>query len=82
MTATRYLWSVAPCLMAWPAVALAPATGAALAASAPGAAAVVDASFAARGLLPLWMPALRWPLSAAAVIGLTARAAAGEEEKA
>ena len=82
VTAARYLWSVAPCLMAWPAVALATPTGAVLAASALGTAAVVDASFAARGLLPAWFPALRLPLPAAAVIGLTSRAVAGEEEKA
>jgi hypothetical protein len=78
VTAARYVWSVVPCLVAWPAAAAAaPAVGAAVGAGTLLTCAVVDGAAAARGLLPLWFPALRWPLTAAACIGLGARAVDG-----
>lgn len=50
----RYIWSVTPCLLAWPAVALPPGPGSLLAASTLGLAYAVDRQFAAKGLLPPW----------------------------
>ena len=50
----RYIWSVMPCLLAWPAVTMQPGPGAFVAAIAIGSAYVVDRSFARRQLLPSW----------------------------
>ena len=72
-----YAWSVAPCLLTWPAVALDPSAGATLAAATLSTAAAVDAWAAGRGWLPAWYPRLRLPLTAAAVVGLGARAVGG-----
>ena len=84
-TAARYLWSVVPCLLAWPATALVgagkgdgkgkgggrqnEARAAGLAAATLAAAAAADAAFASRGLLPPYLMKLRVPLSFAAVGG-------------
>ena len=50
----RYLWSVTPCLMAWPAVTLQPGPGALVIGATLGIVYAVDASIAAKGLLPSW----------------------------
>ena len=50
----RYIWSVMPCLLAWPAVTMQPGPGAFVVAIAVGSAYVVDRSFAKRALLPSW----------------------------
>ena len=72
----RYLWSVTPCLVAWPAVALDPGPGALVAACTLGLAAAVDAGFARKGLLPPWYMSLRIPLTAGACAGLALTAGA------
>eukprot|EP00884_Botryococcus_braunii_P015778 jgi/Botrbrau1/2884/Bobra.0036s0026.1 len=66
----RYLWSVSPCLLAWPALILPPGPGSLMVASTLGMAFAADRSFAARGLLPPWYMSLRLPLTAAATSGL------------
>jgi hypothetical protein len=50
----RYLWSVTPCLMAWPAVTLQQGPGSLVVAMTLGVVYAVDRSFAGRGLLPPW----------------------------
>ena len=60
----RYLWSVTPCLMAWPAVTLAPGPGSLIVGATLGIVYAVDSSFAAKGLLPSWCGA---PLRRAAL---------------
>ena len=95
-TAARYLWSVVPCLLAWPATALVgkggdkgkqgrgredEARAAGLAAATLAAAAAADAAFASRGLLPPYLMKLRVPLSFAAVGGLGLRALDAREKR-
>lgn len=67
----RYIWSVMPCLLAWPAVTMQPGPGSFVAAVALAAAYVVDNSFARKALLPSWYMSLRLPLTLAAVGGLS-----------
>ena len=50
----RYLWSVTPCLMAWPAVTLAPGPGSLVIGATLGIVYAMDRSFAGKGLLPPW----------------------------
>lgn len=52
--ADRYLWSVTPCLMAWPAVMMQPGPASLVVGSTLGVAYMVDRSFAQRGLMPSW----------------------------
>ena len=96
-TAARYLWSVVPCLLAWPATALVgagkgdgkgkgggrqnEARAAGLAAATLAAAAAADAAFASRGLLPPYLMKIRVPLSFAAVGGLGLRSLDAGEER-
>ena len=67
--AERYLWSVTPCLMAWPAVSLAPGPGSLVVGATLGIVYAVDRAFAGKGLLPPWCALLgnrcpdRMPLS-------------------
>ncbi|BDA47546.1 probable transmembrane protein 69 at C-terminar half [Coccomyxa sp. Obi] len=68
--AERYLWSVTPCLMAWPAVILDPGPGSLIVGTTLGVVYAVDRHFAAKGLLPAWYMALRLPLTLAALTGL------------
>ncbi|KAK9836975.1 hypothetical protein WJX81_003874 [Elliptochloris bilobata] len=67
----RYLWSVTPCLMAWPAVSLEPGPASLVIAGTLGIAYGVDRAFASKGLLPPWYMTLRLPLTLAAVIGMS-----------
>ena len=50
----RYLWSVTPCLMAWPAIIMQPGPASLVVGSVLGVCYVVDRSFTKRGLLPPW----------------------------
>ncbi|EIE23627.1 hypothetical protein COCSUDRAFT_66018 [Coccomyxa subellipsoidea C-169] len=68
--AERYLWSVTPCLMAWPAVMLAPGPGSLIVGTTLGVVYAVDRHFAAKALLPAWYMSLRLPLTLAAVTGM------------
>ena len=52
--AERYLWSVTPCLMAWPAVMLQPGPGSLIVGTTLGVVYAVDRHFAAKALLPAW----------------------------
>ena len=70
MESDRYMWSVTPCLMAWPAVMLAPGPGSLIVGTTLGVVYAVDRSFAAKGLLPSWYMSLRLPLTLAAFSGL------------
>ena len=95
-TAARYLWSVVPCLLAWPSTALIgdkgekgkegdrrknEARAAGVAAATLAAAAAADAAFASKGLLPPYLMKLRVPLSFAAVGGLGLRALDAREKR-
>jgi hypothetical protein len=94
-TALRYLWSVTPCLLAWPATALVveknnkdgknsregEARAAGVAAATLAAAAAADAAFASKGLLPPYLMKLRVPLTFAAVGGLGLRALDAREKR-
>ncbi|KAK9905759.1 hypothetical protein WJX75_005885 [Coccomyxa subellipsoidea] len=68
--AERYLWSVTPCLMAWPAVMLQPGPGSLIVGTTLGVVYAVDRHFAAKALLPAWYMTLRLPLTLAAVTGM------------
>lgn len=69
--ADRYIWSVTPCLLAWPAVTMASGPGSFIVASVLGVSYMMDRSFAKRGLLPPWYMVLRKYLTAGAFTGLT-----------
>lgn len=70
MGTDRYVWSVMPCLMAWPAVAMAPGPASLIVASVLGVVHAVDGRFAGQKLLPQWYMVLRRPLSAFAISGM------------
>ena len=57
MALERYLWSVTPCLMAWPAVMMVPGPGAFAVATTLGVVHAVDSSLSRRGLVPPWCAA-------------------------
>ena len=59
-----------PCLMAWPAVAMAPGPASLIVASVLGVVHAVDSRFAGQKLLPPWYMVLRRPLSAFAISGM------------
>ncbi len=66
----RYIWSVTPALMAWPAATLAPAQGSAVLAAILGIVYIVDRSWASQGMLPGWYIKLRLPLTLLGMTGL------------
>lgn len=66
----RYTWSVLPCLMIWPALAMEPAPASLIATILLPACYYVDKHFARRGYLPNWYMSLRTPLTALASFGL------------
>ncbi|DBA76354.1 hypothetical protein WJX77_005451 [Trebouxia sp. C0004] len=70
MGTDRYVWSVTPCLMAWPAVIMAPGPASLAIASVLAVVHAVDARFAGQRLLPQWYMVLRRPLSAFAISGM------------
>ena len=70
MGADRYVWSVTPCLMAWPAVVMAPGPASLAIASVLAIVHAVDGRFAGQKLLPQWYMVLRRPLSAFAISGM------------
>lgn len=70
MGTDRYVWSVMPCLMAWPAVIMAPGPASLVVASVLGVVHAVDSRFAGQKLLPPWYMVLRRPLSAFAISGM------------
>mmetsp|Transcript_8196 Transcript_8196/g.14180 ORF Transcript_8196/g.14180 Transcript_8196/m.14180 type:complete len:240 (-) Transcript_8196:52-771(-) len=72
---SRFLWSVCPSLLAWPAVALSTVPACGTLAASLVLALGVDQSYARVGLLPSWYSALRWPLTAVAASSLLATAA-------
>lgn len=73
----RYLWSVLPCLMAWPTVAMPVTQAAGIQAALLGVVYVVDRAWAGRGLLPPWYLKLRTPLTLLAAGGLALTASSG-----
>ena len=74
MAGQRYLWSVMPCLMAWPTLAMPLGQGAATQSALLGLVYFVDRSWAGRGLLPRWYLAMRLPLTLLAAAGLATTA--------
>jgi len=66
----RYIWSVMPALVAFPAAAMGETTGSSVLVMSLLAAFAVDAKFAWRGALPPWYMYLRVPLTVGAVAGL------------
>jgi hypothetical protein len=70
MGTDRYVWSVTPCLMAWPAVVMAPGPASLAIASVLAVVHAVDGRFAGQRLLPQWYMVLRRPLSAFAISGM------------
>ncbi|KAI3434799.1 hypothetical protein D9Q98_002857 [Chlorella vulgaris] len=75
MADQRYLWSVLPCLMAWPTIAMPTAAAAGIQAGLFTAVYFVDRSWAGKGLLPPWYINMRLPLTLMAVGGLALTAA-------
>lgn len=71
----RYLWSVLPCLMAWPTVAMPVAQGAGIQAALLGLVFFVDRAWAQKGLLPPWYLSMRLSLTVLAAGGLALTAA-------
>ena len=70
MGTDRYVWSVTPCLMAWPAIVMAPGPASLVVASVLGVVHAVDSRFAGQKLLPPWYMVLRRPLSVFAISGM------------
>ena len=70
MGTDRYVWSVTPCLMAWPAVVMAPGPASLAIASVLAVVHAVDGRFSGQRLLPQWYMVLRRPLSAFAISGM------------
>ncbi|KAL3153412.1 hypothetical protein ABBQ38_011748 [Trebouxia sp. C0009 RCD-2024] len=70
MGTDRYVWSVTPCLMAWPAVIMAPGPASLAIASVLAVVHAVDGRFATQKLFPQWYMVLRRPLSAFAIAGM------------
>ena len=66
----RFVWSVTPCLMAWPAVIMSTGPASLAIASVLGIVHAVDGRFAQQKLLPPWYMVLRRPLSAFAISGM------------
>lgn len=66
----RYLWSVAPCLLAWPAVVMPQGPAALVVGATLLGCYLVDRKWAAMNALPRWYMSLRAPLTAAAVTGM------------
>lgn len=77
LTGQRYVWSVLPCLAAWPTLAMPTAQAAGVQAGLLGVVYMVDKGWAKRGMLPPWYAALRLPLTVLAAAGL-AMTAVGE----
>lgn len=77
MAEQRFLWSVLPCLMAWPTVAMPVPHAAGLQATLLAAVYFVDRSWAKRGLLPPWYMKMRLPLTVLAASGLAMTASTG-----
>ena len=71
-----FVWSVVPSLLAWPAVLLPPAIGAALLIAGFVAHLIQDHWLAARTAMPGWYLPLRWRLTATACLCLAVGAAA------
>ncbi|CAM6084614.1 unnamed protein product [Calypogeia fissa] len=67
----RYIWSVVPSLVAWPALLLSPVPKLAVLASSFVVVLGVDAAFARFGLLPSWYMPLRYLLTGIATLSLT-----------
>ena len=76
-TAERYLWSVMPCLAAFPTLIMPTQHGAGIQAALIGLVYATDRSWAKRGGLPPWYMKLRGPLSTLAASGLGMTALAG-----
>jgi len=72
---TRLLLSVAPSLVGWCALLMAPSSGRLLLAAAFVAVLAVDLRAHARGLAPHWYRRLRWPLTVTVVLSLLLAAA-------
>lgn len=81
-TAERYIWSVCPCLAAFPTMILPVQQAAAIQAALVGLVYMTDRSWAGRGGLPGWYMRLRGPLSlvAGTSLALTAIGTTGGTE--
>ncbi len=66
----RYLWSVSPCLLAWPAVVMPQGPAALVIGGTLLGCFLVDRRWTRMGALPPWYMSLRGPLTAAAVTGM------------
>lgn len=77
MAGQRYVWSVLPCLMAWPTVAMPIQQAAATQAALLGVVYLVDKGWAKKGLLPGWYMNMRLPLTVLAAGGLALTAVSG-----
>jgi hypothetical protein len=81
MVSQRFVWSVVPCLMAWPTLALPPGQAAGTQAALLAIVYVADRHWARKGLLPPWYMALRSRLTLLAAGGLVLTAAASDDGK-
>ena len=77
LTGQRYIWSVLPCLTAWPTVAMPTGQAAGCQAALLGLVYLVDRGWFKRGGLPPWYIAMRLPLTVLAAAGLAMTAVAG-----
>lgn len=75
MAEQRFIWSVLPCLMAWPTVAMPVGQAAGIQVALLAAVYAVDRSWASKGLLPPWYMKMRLPLTLLAAGGLALTAA-------
>jgi hypothetical protein len=66
----RYVWSVVPALVVFPAGATGVQTGSAVVAAALLATFAIDAKFNWKGALPLWYMALRVPLAVGSIVAM------------
>jgi Protein of unknown function (DUF3429) len=78
LTGQRYVWSVMPCLTAWPTLAMPVQHAAAMQSVLLGFVYLVDRGWFKKGGLPPWYMAMRLPLTVGAVAGLAMTAVAAE----
>ena len=78
LTGQRYVWSVLPCLTAWPTLAMPVEHAAAMQSVLLGFVYLVDRGWFNKGGFPPWYMAMRLPLTIGAVAGLAMTAVSGD----
>jgi hypothetical protein len=79
LTGQRYVWSVMPCLFAWPTVTMPVEQAAAIQSVLLAFVYLVDRGWFKRGGFPAWYMALRLPLTVGAIAGLSLTAVSVEK---